>query len=198
MTVEDYIKSTCSTEGLAPLSRQIAVQLINSLPTTAIRDISGFVNIVGGSTLPYLQTDAANALEAAVREFGKKPRLVHALRVLPQQAAVYSWYLKHKCGIPLAAAPGTSPHERAVSIDLNDWQDWIPVLSRHDWIWRGNADKPHFNFHGRNDPDFGHEGVRAFQTLYSKHNPSDPLTMDGVIGPHTQRALMASSIAGWV
>jgi hypothetical protein len=41
-----------------------------------------------------------------------KPRLVHALRVLPQQYAVFYWLHTARMRRVLAASPGTSPHER--------------------------------------------------------------------------------------
>ncbi len=198
MNVGEYLKGgTCSTELLKVLSRQIAEELFKSTDAGKVVTISEHVNIAGGSTLPYLQRNAAVALANAIKEFGRKPRLVHALRVLPQQYALYDQYIHHRCGIPLAAAPGTSPHERGVAIDLNDWEDWIPVLRRHQWIWRGAADKPHFNFHGDSDPDFGHYGIRAFQYLWNKHNPNDLLKADGVIGPKTIEKLMLSPVSGW-
>lgn len=197
MNVQDYVKHNCSTDGLGPVSRQIATELFATVNAGSVVDISEHVRIVGPTTIPYLQREAALSLIAAVKEFGKQPKLVHALRVLPQQFAVSFWYLHHQCSIPLAATPGTSPHERGIAIDLNDWDDWIPVLKRHSWIWRGDADKPHFNYHGGSDPDFGHYGIRAFQTLWNKHNPSDLLATDGVIGPKTLDRVGFAPVSGW-
>jgi len=201
VNIQTYVLKSCSTDGLGPISRQVASRLIESVNSAnhpgAVLDITEHVQIIGPTTLPYLQKSAALALIAAINEFGRQPKLVHALRVLPQQYAVSFWYQHRACGIPLAAAPGTSPHERGVAIDLNDWQDWIPVLRRHGWIWRGEADKPHFNFHGPSDPDFGHYGIRAFQELWNRHNPGDLLSEDGGIGPKTLDRLMLSPVTGW-
>lgn len=58
MNVEELAKTECPTEKLAPLARQIAQTLIASLPATDIIDITHHVDIVGGSTLPYLQRQA--------------------------------------------------------------------------------------------------------------------------------------------
>lgn len=197
-TVREYITSSCTTEHLGPLSRQILSVLQSRLPDGRLIDISADVEIVGPTTLPFLQADAADAFSEAVTRFGKKPKLVHALRVLPQQAAVSYWYLHKRCNIPLAAMPGASPHERAIAVDLDDWEDWISPLSRYDWVWRGKADRPHFNFHGRSNPDFGHEGIKAFQALFNEyHGPKDHLTVDGSYGPRTEAALLGAPIGGW-
>jgi hypothetical protein len=197
MNVEELAKTQCSTEGLAPLAGQIAKTLIASLPAADVIDITDHVTIVGGSTLPYLQRMAGEALIAAIEEAGRKPQLVHALRTLPQQYMVYYQYIHHLCHIPLAASPGTSPHERAIAIDLQDPQSWRAVLAKHNWVWRGSADPPHFNFHGPQDADFGISEIKAFQQTWNDHNPGDLLKVDGSYGPKTESKLLLSPVAGW-
>ena len=150
-------------------------------------------DIVGGSTLPYLQTAAGEAFIAAIKEAGRKPKLVHALRTLPQQYMVHYQYIHHLCDIPLAASPGTSPHERGIAIDIKEHQSWIEVLKRHHWIWRGPADRPHFNFHGPQDADFGIAEIKAFQQTWNKNNPNDLLKVDGSYGPNTEGKLLAGA-----
>ena len=197
MNIKELAQQECSTEKLAPLARQIAKTLIASLPASEVIDISDHVNIVGGSTLPYLQRAAGEALIAAINEAGRKPALVHALRTLPQQYMVFYQYIHHLCNIPLAASPGTSPHERGIAIDIQDHQSWIEVLKRHHWIWRGPADRPHFNFHGPQDADFGIAEIKAFQQTWNDHNPNDLLKVDGSYGSNTEGKLLLAPIAGW-
>lgn len=197
MNLKELAQKECSTEKLAPLARQIAKTLIASLPATEVIDISGHVNIVGGSTLPYLQRAAGEALIAAITQAGRKPKLVHALRTLPQQYMVHYQYIHHLCNIPLAASPGSSPHERGIAIDIQEHEAWIEVLKQHNWIWRGAADRPHFNFHGPQDADFGIAEIKAFQQTWNDHNPNDLLKVDGSYGPKTESKLLLSPIAGW-
>jgi hypothetical protein len=102
-----------------------------------------------------------------------------------------------KCGVVLAASPGTSRHERAIAIDIENHGNWIEVLKKHNWIWRGQADPPHFNYHGGGDPDFGHKGITAFQKLWNLHNPNDKIDEDGSYGDDTQKRLEASPIEGF-
>jgi hypothetical protein len=197
MNIEELAKAECPTEKLAPLARQIAQTLIASLPATEIIDISDHVDIVGGSTLPYLQRQAGEAFIAAINEAGRKPQLVHALRTLPQQYMVYYQYIHHLCHIPLAASPGSSPHERAIAIDLHDHESWRAVLAKHNFVWRGQADPPHFNFHGPQNADFGLEEIKAFQKTWNDHNPTDLLKVDGSYGPKTESKLLISPVEGW-
>ena len=197
MNVEELAKAECSTAKLAPLARQVGKTLLASLPADEIIDITNHVNIVGGSTLPYLQRAAGEALIAAINEAGRKPQLVHALRTLPQQYMVYYQYIHHLCKIPLAASPGTSPHERGIAIDLQDHESWHVVLKKHGWVWRGPKDPPHFNFHGPQNADFGVDEIKAFQQTWNDHNPNDLLKVDGSYGPKTEGKLLVSPVDGW-
>jgi N-acetylmuramoyl-L-alanine amidase len=195
MNVTEYLANNCDTVGLLGLSNQIADILLAD-QSGKVLDITDHVNIVGSSTIPFLQKEAGRSLIAAIEEKGSKPGLVHAIRVLPQQAAVSYWYLQRRCGIKLAARPGTSPHERGIAIDINNHAAWRAVLKRHGWIWRGPSDPPHFNYHGGHDPDFGIEGIRSFQKLWNLHNESK-LEEDGVLGPITENKLGLSPAQGF-
>lgn len=195
MKLKDYLPNHCSTSGLIGLTKQIADILLADQASKVI-NISAHVNIVGASTIPFLQKEAAQALIAAIAEKGTKPSMTHAIRVLPQQAAVSFWFQHGLCGIPLAATPGTSPHERGIAIDIGNHAAWRTVLRNHKWIWRGTADPPHFNYHGGHDPDFGIEGIRSFQKLWNLHN-AEKIDEDGVFGTITQKKLGLSPIEGF-
>jgi N-acetylmuramoyl-L-alanine amidase len=196
MKLKDYLPTHCDTSGLLGLSKQIADILLTDQASKVI-NISAHVNISGASTILFLQKEAGQALIAAIAEKGSKPGLVHAIRVLPQQAAVSYWYLHDKmCGITLAATPGTSPHERGIAIDINNHAAWKAVLKKHGWMWRGASDPAHFNYHGGHDPDFGIEGIRSFQKLWNLHN-AGKIEEDGVLGPITQKKLGLSPIEGF-
>lgn len=198
MNLQELINSgECSTGPLKELANQVAQTLITSVAPNELADISDQVEIVGGSTLPYLQRQAAAALIAAIAEAGRKPQLVHALRTLPQQYMVYYQYIHHLCNIPLAAAPGTSPHEHAIAIDIEDHNFWRPFLANHQFVWRGPKDPAHFAFHGPQNADFVILEISAFQQTWNAHNPDDLLKVDGTYGPHTESKLLATPIDGW-
>lgn len=198
MLLKDYLPNNCSTAGVAGLSKQIAEILLTAISPDDVIDVSDHVIIAGGSTIPILQKQAGLALIAAINEKGEKPRLVHAIRVLPQQYAVYYWFSHgRKCGVKLAARPSASPHERAIAIDIENNQAWRTVLRNHEWAWRGVDDPPHFNYRGPQEPDFNQEAIRAFQKLWNQHNPTDQIPETGQYGPKTEKRLEASPIEGF-
>ena len=175
--------SDCSTEGVRRLNDQIFALaqpvLINDLVSCA--DI---VDIVGGSTMPFLQPAAKAALAEAVAEKKQKPRLVHAYRTLAHQYVLYYWF-NHKqlCGITLAATPGTSPHEQGIAIDIQENAKWRAVLKKHNWRWRGPKDPAHFTYIGPGVTiNVRKESIRAFQRLWNLNNPTDLIAEDGVYG----------------
>src|SRR5689334_22163515 len=132
----DFTMNKCSTEGVRGLSDQIFALLEHALPGQ-LASCAGFVALGGGSTIPFLQTAACDAFERAVTKKGQTPTLLHAYRTVPQQYVLYDWYRHHKCSIPLAAQPGTSPHEKAIAIDIADHAKWHDVLAAENWRWRG-------------------------------------------------------------
>ena len=198
MLLRDYLPTNCSTAGVMGLTKQIVETLRSGLDPDTLIDVAAHVTPAGGSTLTFLQKEAGEALIAAIAEKGEKPQLVHAIRVLPQQYAVFYWYTHgRKCGVTLAASPSASPHEQAIAIDIQNHEAWIPVLKKHNWKWRGSEDKPHFNYKGGSDPDLSREAIRAFQKLWNLHNPADKLLPDGSYGDETRKRLEASPIEGF-
>lgn len=200
-TVGQYANNSamggCSTVGVKGLSDQI-FQLLQSGPNP-LASCAGFVNLGSGSTIPFLQKAACDAFEAAVQQKGQTPTLLHAYRAVPQQYVLYHWYRNGKCSIPLAARPGTSPHERAIAIDISNNASWRAVLAQHNWRWRGPADPGHFTYIGSGlSADVGRESIRAFQRLWNTNNPTDRIDEDGVYGEQeTGPRLRSSPAGGW-
>jgi peptidoglycan hydrolase-like protein with peptidoglycan-binding domain len=98
----------------------------------------------------------------------------------------------------LAALPGTSPHESGLAIDTPEFEEWKAVLARHDWQRIGDRDPHHFTFKGdAGAPHLGALGVRAFQSLWNRHNPTDQIAVDGRFGPRTRSRLLISPVEGF-
>jgi len=197
-TVREYAithaGTDCTTEGVRPLNDQIfaLAQPVLSNDLVSCEDI---VTIVSGSTIPFLQPPAKDALAAAVAEKGQQPRLIHAYRTLAHQYVLYYWFNHHQlCNITLAATPGSSPHEQGIAIDIEQNSNWRAVLKKHNWRWRGPKDPGHFTYIGQGvTTNVRKESIRAFQRLWNLHNPTDLIQEDGVYGdtetgPRIQRS----------
>lgn len=205
--VKQYAMSMADTLGVMPLCQEIITEWCQDLENDKLGMIAidEYVNCDLAHTIPLLQKPAGEALNSAVREMQEKglprhgpPRLIHALRLLPQQYCVFQWYLRRlRTKAMQSAPPGASPHENGIAIDIHDYEAWIPLLTRHHWRWHGPDLPTRFYFTGQQNPVFANEAVRAFQRLWNVHNPNYPVVVDGHYTPLTAAALEASPIGGW-
>jgi hypothetical protein len=101
----------CSTSTVLGLSTQLIAEANCIRPGTFSRYTGAGITLASSAAFPYLQTPAANALRRAVAG-GDNLTINSALRTLPQQYLLYTWYRRGQCGISLAARSGSSPHER--------------------------------------------------------------------------------------
>jgi len=143
-----------------------------------------------------LQNASANALESACASVKDFITLNSAFRSSAEQFVLYNYYLAKKCGITLAAAPGSSNHEGGRAIDTSYYAHWQPILARYGWVHTyPTTDPVHFDF--TSAPNLDSQNLRAFQRLWNRHNPSVPIAEDGVYGPATEKALYNSPCGGW-
>lgn len=71
-------------------------------------------------------------------------------------------------------------------------------MKAEDWQWLGDSDPVHFTYMGGGvRDDIGNIGVKAFQILWNKHNPSDLIDKDGAYGPETAARLDRSPANGF-
>lgn len=195
-TVKEAIEAmiregTVETGRVSGLSRQIIAQM-NTLQTSILVNFENLpgINSSGAAHLNlYLQTGAKEALRAALRSgIAQQPSLKmtinSAFRTVAQQHILYRVYQRAPKLIPLAAKPGNSNHEDGLAIDVNNYNAWKPYLLANGWQWLGGNDPVHFfNTNGRDD--VGTLGVRAFQTLWNRYNPTERVTVDGNFGDQT-------------
>jgi hypothetical protein len=96
------------------------------------------------------------------------------------------------------AKPGRSNHEDGFAIDTPDWREWRSALEAEDWDHFGDPDPVHFTFIGGGvRDDIGNIGVKAFQSLWNKHNPNDQIDVDGDYGAQTAARLNRSPANGF-
>jgi N-acetylmuramoyl-L-alanine amidase len=198
-TISEYVATDkCGTDVLKGLATQIANML---LPVAANNLVSceDIVEVVGGSTLPFLQPAVKNALAKAVAERGTRPKLIHAYRTVAQQYVLHYWFSHgQRCRIKKAAKPGRSPHELGIAIDIESHEPWIDVLLKHKFK-TVTGDPGHFQYTGTDiNGDVLTEGVRAFQRLWNQHNPQDKIKEDGIYGAtETGARLIKSPLDGF-
>jgi Putative peptidoglycan binding domain/D-alanyl-D-alanine carboxypeptidase len=191
-TVGNIVKSRadgrCSTADVKGLSLQIIDEMNLLIPNILVSfddlDVSGNEATVNF----FMQPKAKDALRRAIRRRGATLRLTSAYRTVVQQHLLFSW-LGTSC-VKKAAQPGKSNHEDGFAIDTPDWHVWQSALEAEGWDWFGHSDEVHFTYIGGGvRDDIGDIGVKAFQTLWNKHNPGDPIKVDGLYGSKTAARL---------
>jgi len=199
-TVQDAINAAgCSTTIISTLSAQLVAETNKLQPGLFynMNNLRGVILSDAVKAVPYLQTPAANKLQAAINERGVTMTINSALRTLPQQLMLYKWYLAGRCGILDAAPPGQSNHNGGLAVDINNANDWINPMRNNNWRKLGDFDPPHYDYIGSDGKDIRTLSVRAFQILWNRNNPDRQIAVDGIYGPATEAALLSSPIRGW-
>jgi N-acetylmuramoyl-L-alanine amidase len=207
-TVEQFAIASalngCSTAGLQALDDQIVEVLLAAVNTgmetnlVSCTDIP-LLKVVGNSTIPLLQPAARKSLKRVIEQKGRQLNLIHAYRTIAQQFVLREWKRHGKCRITAARDPGSSDHERAIAIDIDDHEVWKEALKSNGWVWAGPGDRGHFSFHGDGvSPKVLTESVRAFQILWNRNHPEDPIDEDGVFGDiETGPRLLLAPVEGF-
>ncbi|MBS2013664.1 MAG: M15 family metallopeptidase [Deltaproteobacteria bacterium] len=196
-SVATAVNQSCSTTAVKGLATQLVEEIQCLRPGTFSRIDKTAGLSLGAAVFPFLQTSAATALVAAQKARGVTMSINSGLRTLPQQYLLYRWYQTGRCGIGLAARPGTSNHESAVAIDINDNAGWRSALQGKSFRWLGASDPVHYDFIGGGTVDLRGLSVRAFQRLWNRNNPTDKLAEDGSYGPATELRLSRSPVGGF-
>lgn len=195
--VSAAVTQSCSTNAVKALAVQL-VEEIQCLKPGSMKRIDKVPGLALGATVfPYLQTPAANALIAAQKARGVTLSINSGLRALPQQYLLYRWYKTGRCGIPLAAEPGTSNHESGIAVDIRDNAAWRTAMKSKGYAWLGASDPVHFDYRGGGTVRMKGLSVLAFQRLWNRNNPNDKIAEDSSYGPATEARLMKSPVGGF-
>lgn len=196
-TIQEVVNDGCTTSIVRPLSEQLIAEL-NCLSPNVVSQMPSDPDLDVGNIFDFLQTPAGNSLPAVLDERNGVTLSVNsALRSLAQQYLLYEWYEAGRCGIALAATPGTSNHERGLAIDINDSAGWRNALLAHDWSWLGSNDPVHYDFEGPSTVNIQGLSVRAFQRLWNLNHPEDEIAVDGIYGPETGSRLAIAPVNGF-
>ncbi len=200
--------NACNTGLIRGLNLQIIAVLNSIVPNILVdfTDIEGVV-AVGDKNNPFLQAAAKNSLKLAVAERrkaeGNSVQLIvnSAYRTVAQQYLLNLQFrqVSDQCGIQAVAPPGFSNHEGGLALDIQDYDGWEPYLKKNSYVWFGLRDKPHYDyrFFAATRDDIGTLGIRAFQILWNKYNPTDLIKVDGNFGPQTEARLRESMAEGF-
>ena len=187
-------RAGCTTSVVNALSEQL-IQEINCLRPNTLVDFSGPNMNLGPAVFPYLQGNGPEDLQAAIRERGRELSVTSALRTLPQQYLLYSWWQAGQCGIRLASRPRTAGTS-GLSIDIRDYSGWRPFLANHNFDWLGDQDPVHFDYSGNGTVDLRGLSIRSFQRLWNRNNAADQIVEDGIYGPQTEGRMRQSPSEG--
>lgn len=194
----------CSTSGLRPLNQQIVQVLLAAVNTESETNLVRCddiprLRVSGNSTIPLLQPAARESLREVIAQQGRPLKLIHAYRTIAQQFVLLQWKIRGRCNITAARRPGTSDHERAIAIDIDDFSVWRAALESNGWAWAGPGDRGHFSFRGPGvSPKVLTESVRSFQKLWNLNNPDDLIDEDGIFGDiETGPRLLLSPVQGF-
>jgi hypothetical protein len=197
-TVENAAASSCSTSSVKGLSKQIIAEArcMNGDSFVAITDLG---NVSWGTAVfPYLEKPARDKLISALKANpGKTMTINSALRTVAQQYVLYRWYQTGRCGISLAAKPGSSNHETGLALDVSQYSTWKPILTNYGFKWLGSSDPVHFDYVGTGAVSFKGLDVKAFQRLWNRNHPTDKIDTDGVWGPQTEARMKKSPAGGF-
>lgn len=195
--VSAAVDTSCTTTSVKGLSTQLVAE-IQCMRPGSMKSIEGVAGLsLGSAVFPFLQTPVADALLVAQKARGTTMTVNSALRTLPQQYLLYSWYKAGRCGITLAATPGTSNHEGALAVDIDDSTGWRSSMTAAGFRWLGASDPVHYDYVGTDAIDLGGLSVMAFQRLWNRNHPEDPIGEDGDYGTATATRVARAPVGGF-
>ena len=80
-------------------------------------------------------------------------------------------------------------------MDLANWSSVVTSMSAHGWKHDVPGDSVHFDH--TSSPDIRGEDTLAFQKLWNRNHPGDPIAEDGDYGPQTEARLKQSPATGF-
>jgi hypothetical protein len=211
-TVRGVADASCSTSVVRGLSDQLVAEIACSKPGV-LASVAKMPRLgQSAAVMPYLETDAAEALKRVVKKAGGIS-INSALRTVPQQWLLFRWGAKNRCSIHVVMPPGQSTHEPGLAVDVEDHERLRPVFESEGFEWWGADDPMHFTYHPSADDggatgealasdalahaDLAGEGVKAFQRLWNRNHPDDTIPESGVFDATTELKLAAAPAKGF-
>lgn len=174
----------CTTRGVLGLSAQIVAEMQCIAPDgLETLDSDANVEFTGGAVLPFFSPEAIFDIEAAANQ--TEPLQINSgFRTVVQQHLIYGWYEDGRCGVSIAAKPGRSRHESGRALDIRNHANVSRAMEIHDWDQPVPGD--HIHFEHADSPDLRGVGVIAFQRLWNRNHPEDPIAISGTYDDATR------------
>lgn len=197
-TVQEAASRSCTTASVEGLSRQIIGEVRCTVPN-AFAQLPSRPNLnLGTQVFPFLAAPARDRLVKVLDAHPSETLTINsALRTIAQQYLVWRWSSNRRCGVQLASSPGDSNHESGLAIDIADEAKWRPALEAQDFRWMGTSDRVHFDYKGRGAVALQKVDVLAFQRLWNRNFPKDPIPMDGRYTPAMEERLKKAPPEGF-
>lgn len=193
-TVASFTTSSCSTGTVLGLSKQIADEVGCANPTGLVKlTTGGNLQLTSNSVMPYLSMAGKTSVEAVAQT--RVVQINSAYRTVAQQYLLYRWFQLGRCGITAAATPGTSNHESGRALDLQNYSALITPMANRGWAHVIPNDPVHFDH--SSSPDIRGRDVAAFQRLWNRNHPEDPIAEDGDYGPQTDARMRMAPAEGF-
>ena len=194
LAVSSYVTNGCSTSVVVGLSKQIAEEIGCMAPGSLVKfEPGGNLTFTSNAVLPYMSQNAKTALLQVTA--GSSIQVNSGFRTLAQQYLLYRWYQTGRCGITAAATPGRSNHQSGRALDVANYSARITAMGNKGWSHTVPGDPVHFDY--LSSPDIRGKDVMAFQRLWNRNNPGDPIPEDGAYGPKTETRLKAAPATGF-
>lgn len=195
--VSSFESTSCATSVVLALSVQVAEE-VDCLMTGQLVPFaeSATIEFTGSAVLPYLsEVGRAALLDAVAAGGGTSVQITSAFRTVAQQYLLRRWFELGRCGITAAAEPGRSNHESGRALDISNYSVWIATFDAHGWSHDVPGDPVHFDH--RDSPDIRGADIMAFQRLWNRNAPGDPIAEDGSYGPMTEERLKRAPAEGF-
>jgi hypothetical protein len=198
VTLDEIARSRCDTppELVDGLSRQL-VDAINCLRPDTLAEIplGGDIRMLREGRPNFIDARGLDALLNAAAEAGGGMVVRWAYRDVALQHLFWLQDVYQGCAV--AAPAGLSNHQNGLAVDLNDYQEWEPVMRR--WGWENNLpnDRVHFDYQLVGDIGLGSLSIYAFQALWNANFPNRALPLTGELDGATDAALADAPIEGF-
>ncbi len=198
LTIAEVAAVRCDTppELVDGLSRQL-VEAINCIRPGTLADIplGGDIRLLREGRPAYVDTRGLDALLDAANAGDRQMVIRWSYRDVALQHLFWLQDDFRNCAV--AAPAGLSNHQNGLAVDLNDHQYWEPRMRAQGWENNLPNDRVHFDYSGAEDIGLGALSLLAFQHIWNRNHPDDPLALTAELDGATYDALSEAPIEGF-